>query len=611
MSKHNKSYDFEGWATKFNVKCADGRTIRHSAFVDNNGKRVPLVWMHQHNSVMNVLGHADLEQRDEGVWARGSFNDTEQGQAAKRLLAHGDLNCLSIWANHLRQTPTKDVIHGDIKELSLVLAGANPEATVESIISHADEGYDEYDGDLCQDIEINPLVHMDELDDDEYYEDDDEYPDDEDVEDEDEDFEDDDEYPDDEDVEDFEDDESVEHADMNKEGNPVAGNNGKTVQDVIDTMNEEQQTVMNFLVGKALEEGDESMGHSIFENDYMEDEDVLSHDDMMAVFADVETCGSLKQAALAHGIENLEVLFPEAKAVSNTPEFIKRDMDWVDDVMNGVHKVPFSRIKSLFADITEDEARAKGYIKGKYKKEEVLSLLKRTTRPTTIYKKQKFDRDDMIDITDFDVVSWIKQEMRMMLNEEIARAILVGDGRLASDDDHIDETCLRPIWKEEDLFTIKTTLDATVDMTDEDAVAKNFIRKTIKARKDYKGSGNPVLFTTEDMLTDMLLLTDTTGRDLYDSEEKLRNKLRVSKIVTVPVMEGLTRSVDGQAKKLLGIVVNLKDYNYGADKGGAVSLFDDFDIDYNKQKYLIETRGSGALVKPFSAIVIEANVANG
>ena len=606
MSKHSKSYDFEGWATKFNVKCADGRTIRHSAFVGNDGKRVPLVWMHQHGSVMNVLGHADLEQRDEGVWARGSFNDTEQGQVAKRLLAHGDLNSLSIWANHLRQTPTKDVIHGDIKELSLVLAGANPEAIVEDIISHSDEGYDEYNGDIHQDILVNALVHMDELDDDDFDEENEEEEDLEEELEEDEVEDEDDGEPEDE-VED----DNIEHGDTSND----------TVADVLETMDAEQFQVTKYLMGTSYEkgyedatkenEGDEKMAHSIFENDMVEQEDVLSHDDMMAVFADVETLGSLKKAALAHGIENLEVLFPEAKAVSNTPEFIKRDMDWVDDVMNGVHKVPFSRIKSLFADITEDEARAKGYIKGKYKKDEVLSLLKRTTRPTTIYKKQKFDRDDMIDITDFDVVSWIKQEMRMMLNEEIARAILVGDGRLASDDDHIDETCLRPIWKEEDLFTIKTTLDATVDMTDEDAVAKNFIRKTIKARKDYKGSGNPVLFTTEDMLTDMLLLTDTTGRDLYDSEEKLRNKLRVSKIVTVPVMEGLTRTVDGQAKKLLGIVVNLKDYNYGADKGGAVSLFDDFDIDYNKQKYLIETRGSGALVKPFSAIVIEANVANG
>ena len=592
MSRNEKPYDFEGWATKFDVKCADGRTIRHSAFVNNNGKRVPLVWMHQHGSVMNVLGHADLEQRNEGVWARGVFNDTEQGQAAKQLVQHGDITCLSIWANHLRQTPTKDVLHGDIKELSLVLAGANPEAIVEDIISHSEEGYDEYDGSLCQGIPFDFVSHADE--------DDDDY--DEDLEDEDPEDEDDDEE------------ETVEHAD-NKEDKTVA-NEEKTVQDVIDSMTEEQQNVMNFLVGKALEEGEggnEEMKHSVFDttDEVLEQDDVLTHDDMVAVIGDVKRYGTLKESALAHGIENLEVLFPEAKAVSNTPEFISRPMEWVDEVMSGVHKVPFSRIKSLFADITEDEARAKGYIKGKYKKEEVFSLLKRTTQPTTIYKKQKFDRDDIVDITDFDVIAWIKQEMRMMLNEEIARAILVGDGRLASDDDHIDSNCIRPIWTEEDLFTIKVALDANVTLTDEDAVAKNFIRKAIKSRKDYRGSGAPVLYTTEDMLTDMLLLTDETGRDLYDSEEKLRNKLRVSKIVTVPVMEGLTREVSGQNKKLLGIIVNLKDYSYGADKGGAVALFDDFDIDYNQQKYLIETRGSGALVKPFSAIVIEANVAAG
>jgi len=593
-------YDFEGWATKFNVKCADGRTIRPNAFTTS--KRVPLVWMHQHGSVMNVLGHADLEPRDEGVWAKGTFNDTEQGQAAKKLVKHGDITGLSIWANHLRQTPTKDVLHGDIKELSLVLAGANPEATiVEDIISHSEDGYDEYDGNIMNFFPLNYISHGE---DDDYDEDNEDVEDDE-NEDLDNDNEDDDSS---------EDDVTVEHADTSEEDKKVAGNE-KTVQDVIDTMNEEQQNVMNFLIGKALEdgskEGGDEMKHSAFDNtDYVENEDVLTHDDMMAVLGDVKRYGSLKESALAHGIENLEVLFPDAKAETSTPEFIKRDMGWVDIVMNGVHKVPFSRIKSLFADITEDEARAKGYIKGNYKKEEVFSLLKRTTQPTTIYKKQKFDRDDLVDI-DFDAIPWIKQEMRMMLNEEIARAILVGDGRLASDDDKIDENCIRPIWKAEDLFAIHVALDANVDMTDPDAVAKNFIRKDIKSRKDYKGSGNPILFTTEDMLTDMLLLTDNDGRDLYDSEDKLRTKLRVSNIVTVPVMEGLTREVSGQTKKLLGIIVNLSDYSYGADKGGAVALFDDFDIDYNQQKYLIETRGSGSLTKPFSAIIIEANVANG
>ena len=337
----------------------------------------------------------------------------------------------------------------------------------------------------------------------------------------------------------------------------------------------------------------------------LEHDVLLSEEEEDAIFADAQRTGSLADSFLAHaedyGIDGIEWLFPEDRELNRTPEFIKREDSWVNKVMNGVLHTPYSRVKSTFANITEDEARARGYLKGHAKKEEVFSLLKRATTPQTIYKKQKFDRDDLIDI-DFDAIPWIKQEMRMMLNEEIARAILVGDGRLASDDDKIDENCIRPIWKAEDLFAVHVALDANVNLSDADAVAKNFIRKDIKSRKDYKGSGNPVLFTTEDMLTDMLLLTDNDGRDLYDSEDKL---------VTVPVMEGLTREVSGQTKKLLGIIVNLSDYSYGADKGGAVALFDDFDIDYNQQKYLIETRGSGSLTKPYSAIVIEANVANG
>ena len=609
MSKMGKSYDFEGWASKFGVRCSDGTTVRHGAFSHNNGKVVPLVWMHQHNSVGNVLGKARIEERPEGYYAYGSFNDTEQGQTAKMLLEHGDVDSLSIWANHVRLTPMKDIIHGDIKELSLVLAGADPTALVQDVIQHSDEGYDEYDGTIQSGFEFEFIAHSGDEDDEDEESNEDEELDGE---------ESDDDVQDEDDSEDNEDsDEEIEHADLPKEGKKMAG---KTVGDVLNTMNEEQRGVTDYLVGLALQEGakdsddegGEEMKHSAFENDeVMEQDVVLSHDDMNLILSDAKKFGSIKEAAIAHGVENLEVLFPDAKAISNTPEFIKRDTTWVDVVMNGVHKVPFSRIKSLFADLTEDEARAKGYIKGKYKKEEVFSLLKRTTQPTTIYKKQKLDRDDIIDITDLDVVAWIKQEMRMMLNEEIARAILVGDGRLASDDDHIDTNCIRPIWTEEELFTINVTLDATVDASDEDAVAKNFIRKAIKSRKDYKGSGSPLLFTTEDMLTDMLLLTDETGRDLYDSEDKLRTKLRVNKIQTVPVMEGLTRTVNGRTRKLLGIIVNLSDYNYGADKGGSVALFDDFDIDFNAYKYLIETRGSGALVKPFSAIVIEQEVANG
>ncbi len=389
-------------------------------------------------------------------------------------------------------------------------------------------------------------------------------------------------------------------------------------------MNEKQKTVVYALVGQAIEDanggssddeedkdetkgGNNTMKHNVFDRDETTN-DVLSHDAMETIISDAKRFGSLKESFLAHaedyGIENIEYLFPDARNVTNQPQFIQRDMGWVSEVMNGTHHTPFSRIKSVFADITEDEARAKGYIKGKLKKEEVFSLLKRTTTPTTIYKKQKLDRDDVIDITDFDVVSWLKSEMRMMLDEEIARAILVGDGRLNSDDDKIKEDNIRPIWTDADLYTIKSTFTVGASATADDK-AKAFIRSAIKARKNYKGSGNPVLYTTEDVLTDCLLLTDTTGRDLYDSVEKLTKKLRVNKIVTVPVMEGLTRTADSKNYQLYGIIVNLNDYNIGADKGGAINMFDDFDIDYNAQKYLIETRCSGALIKPYSAIALE------
>ena len=563
-------YDFSGWATKNDLKCSDGRIIRRDAFKDNDGQTVPLVWNHQHNDPLNVLGHALLENRAEGVYAYCKFNDTPAGQNAKMLVEHGDVSALSIYANRLKQDNC-NVTHGVIREVSLVLAGANPGAFIDSILRHGEASDDEaviYTGEQL----------------------------------------------------------SLEHAD--KEDNMDDNKQEKTVQDVVDSMTEEQRNVMYALIGQALEdvkhgdmdeedqnqennkEGeDEEMKHNVFENDNNKKNE-LTHAEMEMILKDAKRYGSLKESVLQHkenfGIENIDMLFPDYKNMNVPPEFIKRDTGWVAQVMNGVGHTPFSRIKSMFADITEDEARARGYIKGNLKKEEVFSLLKRTTDPQTIYKKQKLHRDDVIDITSFDVVAWIKAEMRMMLDEEIARAILVGDGRLTSDDDHIQENHIRPIYKEEALFVVNRVLDHQVDV---DNRAKLFIRTAIKARKDYKGSGEPTLFCTEDLLTDMLLLEDTNGRVIYDSVAKLATALRVKNIITVPVMEGVHRmnnAVGVNAEcNLLGLIVNLKDYNIGADRGGAINMFEDFDIDYNAQKYLIETRCSGALVKPFSAIVIE------
>ena len=566
-----EKYDFSGWVTKNNLKCSDGRTIMKDAFKHNDGQKVPLVWNHQHNDPNEVLGYVLLHNQDEGVYGYGTFNDTESGQTAKLLVQHGDVNALSIYANQLKQSMS-NVTHGNIREVSLVLAGANPGAYIDSIIMHGEESEDEaiiYSG---EDIEI---YHADG------------------------------------------DDKSGENKEE-KEPMPEK-NNDKTIGDVFDTLTEEQKTAVYAVIAQIMENpenkegGNKEMKHNVFDNENENQENTLTHDAMNAIIADGKRYGSLKESFLAHaqeyGIESIDWLFPEAKTLNNPPEFIKRDTGWVSDVMSSVSHTPFSRIKSAFADITEDEARAKGYMKGKLKKEEVFSLLKRTTTPTTIYKKQKLDRDDVIDITDFDVVSWLKAEMRMMLDEEIARAILVSDGRLASSDDKINESNIRPIWKDEELYTIHSYVTKG---TTNDETIKAFIRAAIKARKDYKGSGNPVLYTTEDVLTDCLLLEDGMGRPLYESEEKLRTTLRVSKIVTVPVMENLKRTdtTNGEVE-LMGIIVNLKDYNVGADKGGAINMFDDFDIDYNQQKYLIETRCSGALVKPYSALVIESYKENG
>ena len=554
-------YDFSGWATKNNLRCSDGRTILKDAFKHNDGQTVPLVWNHQHNDPLNILGHALLENREEGVYAYCKFNDTPAGTNAKMLVQHGDVSALSIYANQLKQQQG-NVSHGQIREVSLVLAGANPGAFIDSVIKHGD------------DSECEAVIYTGE---------------------------------------------ELEHSDKEVEG---VKEDQKTIKDVVDSMTEEQKNVMYALIGQAIDEakhsdieednnndnngGEEDMKHNVFENGVQNEKDVLTHADVEMIIKDAKRYGSLKESVLQHadnfGITNIDYLFPDAKNLNTPPGFIKRDTGWVATVMNGVSHTPFSRVKSMFADITADEARAKGYIKGNLKKEEVFSLLKRETTPQTIYKKQKLHRDDVIDITSFDVVAWLKTEMRMMLDEEIARAILVGDGRLTSDDDHISEDHIRPIWKEAALYAVNTVLE---HQTDADARAKSFIKAAIKSRKNYKGSGEPTLFCSEDLLTDMLLLEDMNGRVIYESEAKLATALRVKNIITVPVMEGLNRDVSGAKRDLLGIIVNLRDYNVGADKGGAVSMFEDFDIDYNAQKYLIETRCSGALIKPYSAIVIE------
>lgn len=567
----NKSIDFSGWATRNDLLCSDGRTIKRDAFKHNDGQVVPLVWNHNHTAPDNVLGHALLENRDEGVYAYCTFNDTEAGKNARKLVQHGDVRSLSIYANQLKQSGG-NVLHGAIREVSLVLSGANPGAFIDSVMSHSNVTEEEglvvgYDENLV-------LYHKEEN------------------------------------VK-----EAVQVAQDPKEN---LTNNEETVGDVFNSLSEKQKTVVYALIGQAIEDakgGDDEededeggapgMKHNVFENDYMDDEDFISHSEMTAVLSDAKRYGSLRDSALAHGITNIEYLFPDAVNVTDTPGFIKREDTWVTKVLDSTHHTPFSRIKSIFADITAEDARAKGYLKGKLKKEEVFSLLKRTTTPTTIYKKQKLDRDDVIDITDFDVVSFLKKEMRMMLDEEIARAILVGDRRLNSSDDKINEQNIRPIWTDAELYTIKTKVETPANATD-DQKAKAFIRSVIKSRKDYKGSGEPTLYTTEDVITDILLLEDTTGRAIYDSVQKVASVLRVKEIVTIPVMEGLTRTdEDNKTASLMGIIVNLKDYNIGADKGGAVNMFDDFDIDYNAQKYLIETRCSGALIKPYSAIAIE------
>ena len=594
-------YDFSGWATRTNIKCSDGRTIMSGAFNDMDGKKVPLVWNHDHENLRSVIGHSLLKVRPEGVYCYNKLNDSADGNEARIRVNNGDLDSLSIYANQIKQSGA-NVVHGNIREVSLVLAGANPGAYIDTVISHSDDCDEEaiiYNNEIIRSV-----------------------------------------------------DEDIEHADSEDGGEKNAetssdskktestSSDDKTVQDVIDSMTEEQQMLMYTLIGMALdsgssesdkseddtddnsEEGD-NVKHNVFDAESTTDNTELVHSALDNIIAEAKTGYSMKriyndylanhteeapaiQHAATYGVEPVDTLFPEAKTITTTPEFVQRDMGWVSTLMGSVHHTPFSRIKSVFADITADEARARGYMKGKLKHDEVITLLKRTTTPQTIYKRQRMDRDDVIDITDFDVVAWLKAEMRMMLDEEIARAVLVGDGRSSASDDKISEEHIRPIWKDEDFYTIKASFTTASDASKD---AEAFIDTAIRSRKDYKGSGNPILFTTEDMLTDMLLLKDTIGHYMYNSVTDLATRLRVRQIVTVEVMENQTRSVTSKTHTLKGIIVNPTDYNIGADRGGAINMFDDFDIDYNQQKYLIETRISGALIKPYSAIAIESATA--
>lgn len=613
-------YDFSGWATKNDLKCSDGRTIRRDAFLENDGEIVPLIFSHSHDNMNNIVGHALLENRPQGVYTYGKFNNTDSGRVAKELVNSGDITHLSIYANNLREN-AGEVFHGKIREVSLVLAGANPGAVIDCpVIEHADGSFEEAMIYTYERIDANPiefsLEHEDTSDDKTVQDaldsmDSDQkaamY------------------YVISQIAGDLEDDEDDE-----EEGeDEMAHSDERTVQDVLDSMSEEQKDVMYDIIGQIIDdmeteddtEGDE-MKHNVFDNETATGA-YLSHDDMKAIFSDAKRLGSLKEAVTqyeesgmlmhsidtegmigpsdatskqAYGFRDPDMLFPEYRSFTTQPEWIKRDTTWVDKVINGAHHSPFSRIKSVFADITEDEARARGYIKGKQKKEEVFTLLKRTTDPQTVYKKQKLDRDDVIDITDFDVVAWIRGEMRIMLDEEIARASLIGDGRLNSSDDKISEDHIRPIFNDVPLFTIKTPVTGTTDAE----LAKNFINESIRSRKNYKGTGTPTLFTTADVHTEMLLLEDQIGHKLYKSDSELATALRVKEIVEVEPLEGT--KLDG--KTVLGVIVNMADYNIGADKGGSINMFDDFDIDYNQMKYLIETRVSGALTKPFSAITL-------
>lgn len=586
----NFDYDCSGWATKANTKCYDGLTIAEDAFKGCSGQTVPMVYNHDHSSLDNVIGHALLENRKGGVYAYAKFNDTPTGQTAKKCVENGDLNAFSIWANGL-QKAGQVVKHGVIRELSLVLAGCNPGALIQEVVKHSadnmdDEGCEAFifndPGSLNlehgMDPEGNPLEEA-----------------------------------------------VLAHSDDNKEDGKMAEEtNGKTLEEVYNSMTDEQKECCHALVGLALEEQDgdggedeedeSDMKHNVFDKDAGK-QTVLKHsiDDINSIIKGAKTSGTLKAAfdnagveqgeidELSHGIDNIDWLFPEDHLLDTTPRIIDKPDDWVSVVMGGVKHIPFSRFKSMFADLTPEDARAKGYVKGNYKIEEVFGLLRRSTGPTTVYKKQKLDRDDVSDITSFDVVSWLRNEMRYKLNRELALAYILGDGRQAASEDKIDENCIRPIFNDADLFTIKVQV-ATTGLSKVEDKYKAFIKQVIRSRKEYRGSGTPTMFTTEDALTEMLLLEDGMGRPLYVDEAALARKLRVSKIVTVSEMDGRKGAKGGD---LAAVIVNLSDYTVGADKGGAVSMFDDFDIDYNAMKYLIETRCSGALTTPYSAMAIE------
>ena len=580
----NFDYDFSGYATKANTKCYDGLTIAPNAFKGDNGKKVPVVWNHNHSGPEYVLGHALLQNRKDGVYAYVKLNDTPSGQTALEAVRCGDIDAMSIFANGL-QKAGQTVMHGVIRELSLVLAGCNPGALIDEIVAHgADNDGEGGEAFIYTDGGISLKHGLD---------------------------------PDDN--------------PLNEEDDDMAKAGGKTLEEVVDTMNDEQKQALYALVGMAqdgadddeLDEDDEDydeddydddedyedeeddMKHNVFDND--PEQGVLRHsmDEINAAIADGKSCGSMKDAFIAHGIEDVEWLFPEDHLLDTPPRIIDRDQSWVSKVMSGVHHIPFSRVKSMAADLTEEDARAKGYIKGNFKKEQVFSLLKRSTTPTTVYKKQKMDRDDVADITGFDVISWLKQEMRVKLNEELARSYLIGDGRLSSSDDKINEGNIRPIYNDDDLFTIKVQVETAAG---DDTATKldKMMTAVLKARKNYKGAGNPTFYTTEDTLTDLLLLKDKIGHRLYKNEAEVAQALRVKEIVTVPQMEGMKGKLGGE---FIGLIVNLSDYTVGADKGGAVNMFDDFDIDYNQQKYLIETRCSGAMTTPFGAMAIEYKVA--
>ena len=589
----NFDYDCSGWATKANVRCYDGLVIAQDAFKECSGKVVPMIYNHDHANVDNVIGHCLLENRPGGVYCYAKFNDTDTGRTARKCVESGDLSAFSIFANGLKKVGNT-VKHGFIREVSLVLAGCNPGALIDEVVKHsADEDYEGgeafiYNEDGLSlthgmDPEGNPLEDLthsadsgDAVTDDEA---------------------------------------TQEEAKMADEKNE-----GKTLEQVYNSMTDEQKECCHALVGLALEEQeggdnddgeeDDTVKQNVFDKDT--NATVLKHsiEEINNVVKTAKSHGTMKAAfedagmdsdELAHSIDNIDWLFPEDHLLDTTPRIIDKPDDWVSVVMGAVHHIPFSRFKSMFADLTEEDARAKGYIKGNFKKEEVFGLLRRSTSPTTVYKKQKLDRDDVIDITSFDVVAWLKQEMRLKLNRELALAYLLGDGRLAASEDKIDENCIRPVFNDSDLFTIKVQCKTTGLTTVEDKY-KALIKQILRSRKEYRGSGTPTLFTTEDALTEMLLLEDGIGHPLYADEAALARKLRVKNIVTIPEMEGRKGAKGGD---LVCLIVNLADYTVGADKGGAVSMFDDFDIDFNAQKYLIETRCSGALTTPFSAMAVE------